>query len=218
MGALPKHNASCGGGVLSSSVMCMALTSTIQIAPMRTDRDVRDASMLLRAHRAWSRSVGIEPVAALAGGVADYADPASYYRGPDATLLLAEVDSRPVGMVGLGQVRNRPGVAELRRLFVLGLLRGQGVGGMLLDAAIAHSLSRGYIRLELRTRPQVMRRAYGLYRRAGFRDSDSIGHTARFDVTMMTLDLDDRVNANARTTTRARATRPQAEERLLQCS
>jgi GNAT superfamily N-acetyltransferase len=179
----------------------MAPAPTIQIAQMRTDRDVRDASMLLRAHWAWLRSIGIDPVAARLGGVADYADPASYYGSPDAALLLAEVDERRVGMVGLRRVRDRPGVAELRRLFVLGLLRDQGVGGMLLNAAIAHSLRQGYTRLELRTRPQVMRRAYTLYRRAGFRDSDAIDYTARFDVAMMALELGDR-----------------AVVRLLQCS
>jgi GNAT superfamily N-acetyltransferase len=170
----------------------MATTSTIRIAPMRTDRDVRDASMLLRAHRAWLRSVGIEPIAARSGGVADYADPASFYHGPDAVLLLAEVDGRRVGMVGLRQVGDRPGVAELRRLFVLGLLRGQGVGRRLLDAAIAHALRRGCTRIELRTRPQVMRRAYSLYRRAGFRDFDAIRYTARFDVATMALELHQR--------------------------
>jgi GNAT superfamily N-acetyltransferase len=168
---------------------------------MRTDRDVRDASMLLRAYWNWSRPIGLEPVAARPGGVADYADPVSYYGGAHATLLLAGVDGRRVGMVGLRRVRDRPDVAELRRLFVLGLLRGQGVGGMLLNAAIAHALQQGYTRLELRTRPQVMRRAYNLYRRAGFRDADAIGYPARFDVAMMTLNLGDR-----------------AVERLLQCS
>ncbi|HSS67957.1 MAG TPA: GNAT family N-acetyltransferase [Nocardioidaceae bacterium] len=182
----------------------MAPPPTVQIAPMRTDRDVRDASMLLHAHWTWSRSIGLEPIAARMGGVADYADPASYYSGPEATLLLADVEGRRVGMVGLRRVRDRPGVAELRRLFVLGLLRGQGVGGVLLDAAIAHSLDQGLTRLELRTRPQVMRRAYTLYRRAGFRDADAIDYTARFDVAAMTLDLAELA--------------VRSSERLFQCS
>ena len=57
--------------------------------------------------------------------------------------------------VAMGRVRDRPGVAELRRLYVLGPPRGQGVGGVLLDAAIAHAPRTRRARPLSRTRPRA---------------------------------------------------------------
>jgi GNAT superfamily N-acetyltransferase len=168
----------------------METTSTITIAPMRTDRDARDAALLLNAQRLWLTSLGVELSTSKLGATGDYLDPLGFYAAPDA-LLLADVDGRRVGMVGLRRMRERFGVVELRRFFVLGIVRGQGVGTRLLDAAVEHARLLRYHAIEVRTAPRVMDRAQRLYRAAGFREAydDDWGFNARFDIATLRLGL-----------------------------
>lgn len=59
-------------------------------------------------------------------------DPRGAYA--DCTVLIAEVEQRPVGVV---VVRTAAGEAEIKRLWADPGVRGRGVGSALLDAALA---------------------------------------------------------------------------------
>lgn len=85
-------------------------------------------------------------------------DPRGAYA--DCTVLIAEVDQRPVGVV---VVRIAEGEAEIKRLWADPGVRGRGVGSALLDSALA--LAPGTIRLSVwEWRPAALR----LYESRGF--------------------------------------------------
>ena len=84
---------------------------------------------------------------------------------------LAEVSGAPVGMMNLSIFERmpRPGRETgtwgyLGNAFVLGSFRNQGIGGLLLNALIAHADSHDFVRIVLRPNP----RAIPFYLRAGF--------------------------------------------------
>ena len=91
--------------------------------------------------------------------------------GERRTTWLAILEGEPVGMASLLEYRRmpRPGRPDSRwgyvgNMFVERDLRGRGIGSALLDAVIAASDERGYVRLVL----APSERALPFYRRAGF--------------------------------------------------
>lgn len=92
--------------------------------------------------------------------------------GPRGRLLIAELDGRPVGLVGLKPIDAE--VAEVKRMYVRPELRGHGLGRRLLRELLAQAVALGYLRVRLET-AVFMREAQQLYRSLGFVD------TARYD-------------------------------------
>jgi ribosomal protein S18 acetylase RimI-like enzyme len=72
-----------------------------------------------------------------------------------------------VGVVGLKPLA--PGIAEIKRLYVLSDARGLGLGRALAERAIAAARVKGYTRVRLDTHRPSMQRAIALYRGLGFR-------------------------------------------------
>lgn len=88
------------------------------------------------------------------------------YMPPGGRLFLASVQGTPIGCVALRQLR--PGVGELKRLYVRPAGRGKGIGERLTRAVLRRAKKLEYERVVLDSLP-TMTAAVALYRRMGFR-------------------------------------------------
>jgi N-acetylglutamate synthase-like GNAT family acetyltransferase len=73
---------------------------------------------------------------------------------------------------------------ELVKMFVHPSQRGKGLGQFLLDRAIEQAKALGFTEMELET-ASVLKEAIGLYRKAGFVETESGPHAKRCDITMV---------------------------------
>jgi putative acetyltransferase len=123
--------------------------------------DIETARHLLRAYaEALPFSLEFQNFAdELAGLPAPYTPPAG-------CLLIARHAGAAVGVVGIKPLA--PGIAEVKRLYVVPEARGAGVGGRLAERAVAEAYLKGYERVRLDTHRPSMSAAMALYRRLGF--------------------------------------------------
>lgn len=107
------------------------------------------------------------------------ADLAAHYfaRGGDFVVLVDD-SGRLVGTCGLFPLGN--GVVELRKMYLLRTLRGQGQGRRLLDWALTRARELGFRRITLET-AAVLKEAIALYERNGFRTDCASLHSCRCD-------------------------------------
>ena len=87
------------------------------------------------------------------------------YAPPDGALLLACRDGDVLGCIALKRLA--PGVAEIKRLYVVQQGRGLGVGKTLVTAILIEAARLGYREIKLDTLPH-MTQAIALYRGFGF--------------------------------------------------
>lgn len=100
--------------------------------------------------------------------------------------VLVDDDGRIVGTLGLLPLR--PGVCELRKMYLHRATRGKGQGKRLLDHAIERARALGFLRIELETASALVQ-AIALYKRYGFTPIPSDHLAARCDAAFA-LDLD----------------------------
>ncbi len=95
---------------------------------------------------------------------------------PPGRLYLASMSDVPAGTAGLKPLdaavgEDGAGVAEIKRMYVRPVARGQGVGRVLLQQLVADARADGYRTLRLET-AEWMAAAHALYRSVGFVDAD----------------------------------------------
>ena len=108
------------------------------------------------------------------------------YAPPRGLLLVARVESEPVGCVGLRALE--AGACEMKRLYVRPEHRGTGAGKALAEAVIDAATRLGYERMRLDTLPS-MDAARGLYRALGFREIEPYRHSPIAGTAYMELAL-----------------------------
>lgn len=89
------------------------------------------------------------------------------YFSQDAGVWLARVDGEVVGCVGMRRLRDCPGCAEIKRMYLRAPYRGQGIADSLLDALEDYARAAGYRWLYLDTAAD-MAAAARFYERRGF--------------------------------------------------
>ena len=99
--------------------------------------------------------------------------------------VLVSADGDIMGTVGLKPIR--PGVCELRKMYLKNAYRGRGYGQRLLRHAIEKAGALGMSRIELET-ARVLKEAIGLYEKFGFQSIDHDDLERRCD-TALGLDL-----------------------------
>jgi ribosomal protein S18 acetylase RimI-like enzyme len=87
------------------------------------------------------------------------------YASPDGCLLLAEDAGIRTGCVALRRLEDN--ICEMKRLYVIPVYRGLGVGKILAQAVIKEARARGYKKMRLDT-VGSMKEARGLYVSIGF--------------------------------------------------
>jgi len=123
--------------------------------------DVEIARKLFRAYAA-SLPFSLD----FQGFAAELAGLPAPYSPPGGCLLVATQNDATIGIIGLKPLM--PGIAEIKRLYVLPEARGAGLGRILAERAIAEARVKGYERVRLDTHRPSMGAAIALYRALGF--------------------------------------------------
>ena len=106
------------------------------------------------------------------------------YSPPRGALLLARVEEDLAGCVGLRDLGGN--IAEMKRMYVLPVFQGQGIGKALAIRFIATAKLLGYDAIRLDTIPKL-ERAVDLYQRMGFREIEAYRHNP--DPTALFLEI-----------------------------
>ena len=112
---------------------------------------------------------------------ADLHDVDGVYLATGGAFWLIESDDGAT-LLGMGGVeRTAPAVGEVRKMYFLRELRGQGFGRKMLDLIVEHARANGIRTLTLET-ATVLKQAVRLYEKYGFVSDPSLLHTCRCDV------------------------------------
>jgi GNAT superfamily N-acetyltransferase len=128
---------------------------TIRLAQPRSEQDWRQARRLIEEYAA-SLSVDLS----FQNFAHELEHLASEYAPVTGVLLLAEERGVYLGCVGVRQFSD--GIGEIKRLYVIPVARGRGVGRLLAEGIVAAAKQLGYTRLLLDTLPS-MKEAQSLY-------------------------------------------------------
>lgn len=140
---------------------------TIEFAHQYQASDLAAVRELLQEYRVWLGEVGCAQ-----GFERELANLPGDYAPPHGALLLAQtLDENGVTLAGVVALRRVDAVtAEIKRLYVRPVVRGQKLGKLLIDKLLAVARSKGYQRIVLDTLPGRMDTAIVLYREFGFAD------------------------------------------------
>ncbi len=109
------------------------------------------------------------------------------YAPPKGSLLLAEIDGKPVGCVAV-RALHATNFCEMKRLYVQGPARAAGAGRALAEAAVAEARRMHYDGMRLDTL-STMQAALTLYRSLGFKEIAAYYETPIANTVFMHKDL-----------------------------
>jgi putative acetyltransferase len=170
------------GCFATCAVSYRGICHVLKIAHSQSSQDTAGARELFREYAA---QLGVDlcfqdfekELAELPGG----------YAPPAGRLLLATVDGRLAGCVGLRRLSEN--IGEMKRLYVRPGFRGSGAGKALALKIIEEARQIGYGRMRLDTIPSKMQAAVAIYRSLGFEPIEPYCHNPIEGATFMELDL-----------------------------
>ena len=148
---------------------------TFAIASASSDSEIETVRRLFRAY-----AESLPFSLAFQGFEAELAGLPAPYLPPGGCLLLARHNDLAAGVVGLKPLA--PGIAEIKRLYVVPEARGHGLGKRLAERAIAEAQATGYARVRLDTHRPSMAAAIALYRSLGFCEIPPYGPDLNGDI------------------------------------
>jgi ribosomal protein S18 acetylase RimI-like enzyme len=161
----------------------------VEIVRAATGLDFAQVALVLGEQRAWlEATIDLDVGSLQPSARREYASPAEYY-APPAELLLARLDRRAAGIVGMHPTGD--GRVELKRLYVRRSARAAGLGRRLVEEVVARARATGYSAVFLETAPRRMAAAWRLYRSLGFVETRAEGLDGVDDVVGMELPLRD---------------------------
>lgn len=136
-----------------------------------TERDMQDVKFLFQTyHDALGVDISYQNFAKELDSL-----PGQYARPAGALLLARDASGRPVGCVCLRPM-NVQGRCELKRLYVIGSVRGTGLGKLLAEAAVGEARALGYTTIMLDSL-RTMAQAIKLYEALGFQETEAYYET-----------------------------------------
>jgi GNAT superfamily N-acetyltransferase len=108
------------------------------------------------------------------------------YAPPGGRLLLAIMGATPVGCVALRRIDDR--ICEMKRLYTIASIRGNGVGRFLVTTVIQSARNIGYEKMRLDTVPS-MKSARHIYSSVGFKKIRPYRYNPVAGATYMELEL-----------------------------
>jgi len=135
----------------------------LQIIQAESAKQIDDARRIFRDYETW---LGMD--LCFQGFEEELRTLPGKYSPPDGRLYLAYSDEKVAGSIALRQLK--PGVCEMKRLFVRDEFRGTGLGKTLIEKLIADAREIGYREMLLDTYPPKMGNAVKLYESHGFRE------------------------------------------------
>ncbi len=152
-----------------TAAMNRAATDIVRVSS-RGDFDI--ARSLLARYRGWLEGLlGGDLAVVQPSSPRELADLEHFYEPPNGCLILAVVNGKPVGVVGVHRLDC--GAGEMKRLYVIPEARGLGVGRKLASAAVEAAGELGFCVLRLETHAGYMPAAVAMYRELGFREAES---------------------------------------------
>ncbi len=158
------------------------------VAEAHSAADVETARRLFRACAA-SLPFSLD-FQGFAGELAGLPEP---YAAPAGCLLLARQKGASVGVVGIKP--SAPGIAEIKRLYIVPEARGLGLGRRLAGCAIGAARARAYRAVRLDTHRPSMAAAIALYRSLGFREISPYGPNPSGEFAFFEKRLDGQVGS-----------------------
>ena len=163
----------------------MSTKSPFSIVPVRTAEDLEATVNLFRTY---AESLGIDLT--FQNFENEMATMPGKYAPPTGELLLArKSQGEPIGCVGLralGPLDSR--CCEMKRLYTVPAVRGLGIGKALVTVVLGIACNLGYEEIKLDTLPD-MDAAIGLYKRAGFEETEAYYDTPLAETIFLTRSL-----------------------------
>ena len=162
--------------------MTAGFRDAVEIVEADTDEDVAHIRGLFRAYADW-----LNVDLCFQGFEEELAGLPGMYAPPKGHLLLAKVDGKVAGCVGLRPLED--GICEMKRLWVEPDFLGLGIGKRLAEAIVEAGRELGYQAMRLDTMPERLKAAGSIYEALGFKEIPDYYHNPLDGVVMFELTL-----------------------------